>query len=78
MIMTQSLSGWSPQHISNLMSIRKQSTFQLCSNNGIPRDHPRGKMLPSFSDNAFLVGMYKPGILEHFKSSLETNIYIFN
>ena len=51
----KSLLGQSPQYISDLISVRKQSVDQLRSNHGLPLDFPRLKMLTSFGDRSSLL-----------------------
>ena len=53
----KSLLGQSPQYMSNLISVRNQSAYQLRSNDGLPLDFPRGKILTSFEDRSFSVAV---------------------
>ena len=43
--------------MSNLISVRNQSAYQLRSNDGLPLDFPRGKILTSFGDRSFSVAV---------------------
>ena len=43
--------------MSNLISVRNQSAYQLRSNDGLLLDFPRGKMWTSFGDRSFSVAV---------------------
>ena len=71
-----------PQYISNLISVRNQSAYQLRSNDGLRLDFPREKMLTSFGDrcfsvaaptlwNALSISLRKSKTVQQFKSLLK-------
>ena len=55
LIVFKSLLGQTPQYISNLISVRNRSAYQMWSNDGLLLDFPRGKMLTSFGDRSYPV-----------------------
>ena len=82
LIVFKSLLGQQPQYISNLISVRNQSAYQLRSNDGLRLDFPREKMLTSFGDrcfsvaaptlwNALSISLRKSKTVQQFKSLLK-------
>ena len=55
LIVFKSLLGQTPLYISNLISVRNRSAYQIWSNDGLLLGFPRGKMLTSFRDWSFSV-----------------------
>lgn len=86
LIVFKSLLGKSPQYISNLISERNQSAYQLRSNDGLLLDFPRGKMLTSFGDrsssvaaptlwNALPISLRKSKTVQQFNSLLKRYLF---